>query len=122
MGMIGVVTALVGDLATFLGCSMDMPNDVTALTLVALGTSLPDTFASMSAAKQDPYADASIGNVMGSNSVNVFLGLGIPWTIGAIYWTLPATWESRSTEWLDRPYRTTSYREMSSIMTFYDVK
>ena len=24
------------------------------------------------------YADGSIGNVMGSNSVNVFLGLGLP--------------------------------------------
>ena len=26
---------------------------------------------------QDPYADASIGNITGSNSVNVFLGLGL---------------------------------------------
>ena len=24
--------------------------------------------------------------VTGSNCVNVFLGLGLPWTIGAIYW------------------------------------
>merc|ERR1719163_1142685 len=36
----------------------------------------------------DPYADASIGNVTGSNSVNVFLGIGIAWTIGAFYWQL----------------------------------
>lgn len=28
---------------------------------------------------QDETADAAIGNVMGSNCVNVFLGLGIPW-------------------------------------------
>merc|ERR1712057_76546 len=54
---------------------------------VPLGTSLPDTFASRTAAKQDPYADASIGNVTGSNSVNVFLGLGLPWMIAALYWT-----------------------------------
>merc|ERR1711918_36970 len=58
----------------------------TAITFVALGTSLPDTFASKTAAVQDPYADASIGNVTGSNSVNVFLGLGLPWMIGAFYW------------------------------------
>merc|ERR1712113_577834 len=32
--------------------------------------------------------DASIGNVVGSNSVNVFLGLGLPWTLGAIYWSI----------------------------------
>ena len=56
------------------------------LALRFRGTSLPDTFASKTAAQQDPHADASVGNVTGSNSVNVFLGLGMPWTIGAIYW------------------------------------
>jgi hypothetical protein len=53
-----------------------------------LGTSLPDTFASKTAAIHDEYADNSIGNVTGSNSVNVFLGLGISWSVGAFYWTL----------------------------------
>merc|ERR1711970_720975 len=47
---------------------------------------MPDLFASQSAATQDPTADASIVNVTGSNSVNVFLGLGMPWTLGALYW------------------------------------
>ena len=49
-----------------------------------LGTSLPDLFASRSAAGQDEYADASVGNVTGSNAVNVFLGLGLPWCIATI--------------------------------------
>ena len=44
-----------------------------------------DTFASKVAAQQDPYADASVGNVTGSNAVNVFLGIGIAWTIAALY-------------------------------------
>jgi hypothetical protein len=56
-----------------------------AITFVALGTSLPDLFASQHAAKDDSSADASIGNVTGSNSVNVFLGLGLPWVIATIY-------------------------------------
>jgi len=85
--MIGLVTALIGDLAALLGCTMGVPDSITAITFVALGTSLPDTFASKAAAVIDEYADASIGNVTGSNSVNVFLGLGLPWTIGAIYWS-----------------------------------
>merc|ERR1711881_592005 len=88
MGMIGLVTALIGDLAGLLGCSMGVPDPITAITFVALGTSLPDTFASKTAAVQDEYADASIGNVTGSNSVNVFLGLGLPWLMGAIYWNM----------------------------------
>ena len=38
------------------------------------------------AAIQDDTADASVGNVTGSNAVNVFLGIGIAWSIAAIYW------------------------------------
>lgn len=52
---------------------------------MALGTSLPDLFASKAAATSEKYADNAVGNVTGSNSVNVFLGLGLPWTIAAIY-------------------------------------
>merc|ERR1712166_474971 len=83
---IGGVTAILGDMASLLGCCMGMPDDITAITLVALGTSLPDTFASKVSAQQDENADNSIGNVTGSNSVNVFLGLGLPWTLAAVYW------------------------------------
>jgi len=83
---IGGVTCFIGDLASLLGCVLELPDAVTAISFVALGTSLPDTFASKAAAIQDKYADASIGNVTGSNSVNVFLGIGISWTVGAIYW------------------------------------
>mmetsp|Transcript_16001 Transcript_16001/g.35810 ORF Transcript_16001/g.35810 Transcript_16001/m.35810 type:complete len:776 (-) Transcript_16001:78-2405(-) len=96
--MIAGITALVSDLASLVGCTVGMPDEVTAITLVALGTSLPDTFASMTAATVDPYADASIGNVTGSNSVNVFLGLGMPWTIAALYWRFVAS-DSTLSEW-----------------------
>ena len=58
---------------------------ITAITFVALGTSLPDTFASKIAATSEKTADNSIGNVTGSNSVNVFMGLGLPWFIASIY-------------------------------------
>merc|ERR1711871_232581 len=34
----------------------------------------------------DRNADGAIGNVTGSNSVNVFLGLGLPWFAAALYW------------------------------------
>eukprot|EP00435_Cladocopium_sp_Y103_P031795 s2563_g8.t1 len=49
---------------------------------------MPDLFASQTAAVTDRYADASIVNVTGSNSVNVFLGIGLPWSIAAIYWSV----------------------------------
>uniref|UniRef100_A0A1I8HBQ1 Na_Ca_ex domain-containing protein n=1 Tax=Macrostomum lignano TaxID=282301 RepID=A0A1I8HBQ1_9PLAT len=72
-------------LGNLLGCVLGIHQAVTGITIVAIGTSLPDTFASRTAALQDEYADNSVGNVTGSNSVNVFLGLGLPWCIATIY-------------------------------------
>jgi solute carrier family 8 (sodium/calcium exchanger) len=88
LGFIGIVTAVVGEFANLFGCILGIKPSITAITFVALGTSLPDTFASMAAATADKYADAAVGNVTGSNSVNVFLGLGLPWVI--------ATWSQAS--------------------------
>merc|ERR1719446_1043467 len=95
---IGFQVVLISDFATQVGCLMYIKNTVTAITFVALGTSLPDTFASMQAARDDKYADNSIGNVTGSNSVNVFFGLGLPWLIGAIYWAGAGL----NQDWIDR--------------------
>ncbi|XP_029931426.1 solute carrier family 8 member 4b isoform X2 [Myripristis murdjan] len=86
ISLIGVLTAVTGDLASHFGCTVGLKDSVTAVVFVALGTSVPDTFASKVAAIQDQYADASIGNVTGSNAVNVFLGIGVAWTIAAIAW------------------------------------
>lgn len=93
-----MVTAIIGDVASHFGCTLGIKDSVTAIVFVALGTSIPgniffytsikscnlkmiykiiiDTFASKVAAIQDKYADASVGNVTGSNAVNVFLGIG----------------------------------------------
>ncbi|RWS01848.1 Sodium/calcium exchanger 3-like protein, partial [Dinothrombium tinctorium] len=84
--LIGFITAIVGDTAEALGCLLGIEPEITAITLVALGTSLPDTFASRTAARMEKYADNAIGNITGSNSVNVFLGLGLPWLIASIKW------------------------------------
>ncbi|XP_030262063.1 sodium/calcium exchanger 1a isoform X3 [Sparus aurata] len=85
ISVIGMLTAVIGDLASHFGCTVGLKDSVTAVVFVALGTSVPDTFASKVAAIQDQYADASIGNVTGSNAVNVFLGIGVAWSIAAIY-------------------------------------
>jgi cation:H+ antiporter len=49
---------------------------VIALTIVAAGTSLPEVMTSVVAALRRE-ADISVGNVVGSNIVNIMLGLGI---------------------------------------------
>lgn len=89
--VIAGLTALVEQLGKLLGCAVGLKNSVTGITIIAIGTSLPDTFASRSAALQDIGADASIGNITGSNSVNVFLGLGLPWVISTCYHAVKKT-------------------------------
>ncbi|XP_069124879.1 sodium/calcium exchanger 3-like isoform X2 [Argopecten irradians] len=86
--VIGFLTAVVGDLASIFGCLIGLKKTVTAITLVALGTSMPDLFASKQAAVGEKTADSSVGNINGSNAVNVFLGLGLPWLIATIYWRI----------------------------------
>jgi len=86
LSFIGFCTAIVEQFATLLGCVAGIEDSITAITLVALGTSLPDTFASMTAARNSDNADSAIGNITGSNCVNVFLGLGLPWVIACQYW------------------------------------
>lgn len=82
---IGLVTAIVGEVATLMGCVFGLKTGLTAITFVAIGTSLPDTFASKKAAQESRYADEAVGNITGSNCVNVFLGLGLPWVIATLY-------------------------------------
>ena len=85
--LIGIVTAIVGDVASTFGCLIGLEKSVNAITFVALGTSLPDLFASRTAVRMESSADNAIGNVTGSNSVNVFLGLGLPWLMAAVHWS-----------------------------------
>jgi solute carrier family 8 (sodium/calcium exchanger) len=50
LAFIGPVTAVVAEFANLFGCVLNIEQSVTAITFVALGTSLPDTFASKTAA------------------------------------------------------------------------
>ena len=50
LALIGIVTTIVGEVATVLGCVINLKASVAGITLVALGTSLPDTLASKTAA------------------------------------------------------------------------
>ena len=110
LAMIGVVTYIVGEFANLFGCVLVIKPSITAITFVALGTSLPDTFASMAAASAEKYADSAIGNVTGSNSVNVFLGLGLPWVIATL-------WEN-GTDTATKGYESSTYFVPASSLGF----
>ena len=79
--LIGVVFVIKGadvmtDGAVALAQRMNIPQMVIGLTIVALGTSMPELFVSMmSAIKGTP--DLAVGNVVGSNIFNTFLIVGV---------------------------------------------
>lgn len=56
--------------------AIGLPERVIAITVVAIGTSLPELVTSIVAARKK-HADIAIGNIVGSNIFNVFFILGI---------------------------------------------
>lgn len=62
--------------ATFLAEKMGVSDKFIGLTVVALGTSLPELFTSVSAAMKK-NADIAIGNIVGSNIFNILFIVGI---------------------------------------------
>eukprot|EP00850_Spirogloea_muscicola_P003048 SM000012S25310 [mRNA] locus=s12:228229:231058:- [translate_table: standard] len=79
------ISAVVIELAHLFGCVTGAKDLVIAITILATGTSWPDLVASKIAADHESTADSAIANINASNSINVFVGIGIPWLLTAIY-------------------------------------
>ena len=78
--IIGLVAIIVGseftvDAATTLAKAIGISERFIGLTVVALGTSLPELFTSVNAARKG-NADIAIGNIVGSNIFNILFILG----------------------------------------------
>ena len=71
------------DGASGLAKRFGVPEIIIGLTIVAMGTSAPETAVSIAAAAKG-NADISIGNVLGSNIMNILVILGVACTITAI--------------------------------------
>lgn len=80
MGIIGAVLVVFGadvtvDAATVIAKTFGMSDRLIGLTIVALGTSLPELVTSVTAAKKGK-ADIAIGNIVGSNIFNILFVVG----------------------------------------------
>lgn len=78
VGISGIILGgqLVVNSATDIAEMFNVSQNVIALTIVAIGTSLPELVTSVVAAKKGE-SDIAIGNVVGSNIFNIFFILGI---------------------------------------------
>ena len=71
------------DSASTIALTLGMSQNLVGLTIVALGTSLPELVTSIVAAKKGEV-DMALGNVIGSNVFNILLVLGIASAISPI--------------------------------------
>lgn len=89
---IGLVAIIIGgnfvvDSASAIAASFGISQTLIGLTIVAIGTSLPELVTSFVAARKGE-SDIAIGNVVGSNIFNIFLVLGISGVITPIPFTM----------------------------------
>ncbi len=79
--LVGVGLVIAGsqftvETATFLAKKIGLSQRIIGLTVVALGTSLPELFTSVTASKKN-NPDIAIGNIIGSNIFNIVFVLGL---------------------------------------------
>ena len=83
--IIGFVLLIVGadilvDGSSGIAKKFHIPEIIIGLTIVSIGTSMPELFVSITSAL-DGYSDMAIGNIIGSNLCNLLLILGLSATI-----------------------------------------
>lgn len=87
LGIIAIVLGsnFVVDSASKIASDLGVSERMIGLTIIALGTSLPELVTSVIATKKGEY-DIAIGNVVGSNIFNIGIVIGLPVSIfGGIY-------------------------------------
>ena len=82
-GMLAFGADILVDGATTVASALGVSDKVIGLTIVALGTSLPELAASVAAAFKKQM-DISIGNIIGSNIFNILCVLGVSTSIKPI--------------------------------------
>lgn len=95
VGLAGIIWGgdLVVDSASSIAVSFGLSQTFIGLTIVALGTSLPELVTSVVAARKGEN-DLAVGNVVGSNIFNILLILGVSATITPIVLDITAVYDT----------------------------
>lgn len=95
IGIVGIIAGgdFVVDSATSIALSFGIDQMLVGLTIVALGTSLPELVTSIVAAVKGE-TDIAVGNVVGSNIFNILFVLGLSVTINPIKVTFDSIYDS----------------------------
>ena len=81
---LAVLSHFMVESAVHVAHSFGLPEVIIALTILAVGTSVPDLMSSIIVARRG-QGDMAIANAVGSNIFDIAIGLGLPW-IFVILW------------------------------------
>lgn len=72
-------------MATVFGAVTGIPDPVMGLTLLAMGTSIPDAMSSIAVARRG-HGDMAVSSSIGSNVFDILIGLPVPWFISTAFY------------------------------------
>ncbi|VVD00707.1 unnamed protein product [Leptidea sinapis] len=79
------VSYLVAWIITIIGDTLNVPDSITGLTILAAGTSLPEAVSSVLVTNHG-HGSMGISNTIGSNTFDILLCLGLPWLIKSLFY------------------------------------
>jgi K+-dependent Na+/Ca+ exchanger-like protein len=80
---IGLISYLMVEFAIKLGRCLGVSTHIMGLTILAVGTSVPDAMSSILVAKLGK-GNMAVSNALGSNIFDIQLGLGVPWFLSTL--------------------------------------
>ena len=78
--IIAALSFVLVEMAIHIAHDLNIPEAIIALTVLAIGTSIPDLFSSVIVARQG-RGDMAVSNAIGSNIFDILVGLGLPFLI-----------------------------------------
>ncbi|KAG1671228.1 Sodium/potassium/calcium exchanger 5 [Nymphon striatum] len=80
---LGILSYFTVWMVTIIGFTLGIPDTIMGLTLLAIGTSLPEIVASVIVTREG-LGNMAIGNNIGSNVFDILFCLGLPWCLKAL--------------------------------------
>ena len=80
VAFIAAVSWVLVELAVLISADLGIPEAIIALTVLAIGTSVPDLISSIIVARQG-RGEMAVSNAVGSNIFDILVGLGLPFLI-----------------------------------------
>lgn len=77
---LGALAYMMVWMANELGQTIGIPEPVMGLTLLAMGTSIPDALSSLAVARKG-FGDMAVSSSVGSNIFDLLIGLPVPWLL-----------------------------------------